>query len=99
DHPHRRSYPTRRSSDLLLMCLAVSLFPFLNASSKLLTADYSIAQIVWARFAGHLLFMLLAFLPLRGWRLLIAHRPALQVGRSVLDRKRTRLNSSHVASS
>jgi drug/metabolite transporter (DMT)-like permease len=68
----------------LLMCLAVSLFPFLNASSKLLTADYSIAQIVWARFAGHLLFMLLAFLPLRGWRLLIAHRPALQVGRSVL---------------
>jgi drug/metabolite transporter (DMT)-like permease len=66
------------------MCVAVSMFPVINACSKLLSADYSIAQIVWARFAGHLVFMLAAFLPFHGLRLLVARRPGLQIGRSVL---------------
>ena len=70
---------------ILLMCLGVSMFPFLNACSKQLNiTGYPVAEIVWARFAGHLLFVVVAFLPKRGWRLFAARRPALQIGRSFL---------------
>jgi len=77
--------PTRQTNILrgmALMCLGVSMFPFLNASAKYLSAEYPMPQIVWARFAGHLVFVLVAFLPRRGWRLLVTHRPGLQIGRS-----------------
>ena len=40
---------------ILLMCAGVSLFPFMNAAVKLLAQDYPIAEIVWARFTGHLI--------------------------------------------
>ena len=45
------------------MCAGVSSFPFMNAAVKLLAADYPAAQITWARFTGHLLIMLIVFLP------------------------------------
>lgn len=60
------------------------MFPFMNAAVKLLGADYPVAQIVWARFTGHLLVMLLVFLPQYGRRLLATRRPAVQIGRSLL---------------
>ena len=66
------------------MCLGVSMFPFMNAAVKLLTAQYPVMQIVWARFAGHLIVMLVVFLPRYGWRLLATRRPAIQLGRSLL---------------
>jgi len=69
---------------ILLMCLGVSMFPFMNAAVKLLTAQYPVMQIVWARFAGHLIVMLVVFLPRYGWRLLATRRPAIQLGRSLL---------------
>jgi drug/metabolite transporter (DMT)-like permease len=69
---------------ILLMCAGVSMFPFMNAAVKLLGADYPVAQIVWARFTGHLLVMLLVFLPQYGRRLLATRRPAVQIGRSLL---------------
>jgi drug/metabolite transporter (DMT)-like permease len=69
---------------ILLMCGGVSMFPFMNAAVKLLGADYPVAQIVWARFTGHLLVMLLVFLPQYGRRLLATRRPAVQIGRSLL---------------
>jgi drug/metabolite transporter (DMT)-like permease len=69
---------------ILLMCAGTSLFPFMNASVKLLSAHYPITQIVWARFTGHLLIMLIVFLPSHGWRLIRTRRPAVQIGRSVL---------------
>jgi drug/metabolite transporter (DMT)-like permease len=68
----------------LLMCCATALFPFLNACAKLLTAGYPVGQILWARFAGHLVFVLIAFLPLHGIRLFVTHRPKVQIARSVL---------------
>jgi len=37
---------------ILLMCAGVSMFPFMNAAVKLLTAGYPVSQIVWARFTG-----------------------------------------------
>jgi len=69
---------------ILLMCAGVSLFPFMNASVKLLDANYPVAQIVWARFTGHLIVMLIVFMPQHGWALLLPKRPAVQVARSAL---------------
>jgi drug/metabolite transporter (DMT)-like permease len=69
---------------ILLMCAGVSMFPFMNAAVKLLGAQYPVTQIVWARFTGHLLVMLLVFLPQYGRRLLATRRPAVQIGRSLL---------------
>jgi drug/metabolite transporter (DMT)-like permease len=69
---------------IMLMCAGVSMFPFMNAAVKLLGAHYPVAQIVWARFTGHLVIMLLVFLPRYGRRLLATRRPGVQIGRSLL---------------
>jgi drug/metabolite transporter (DMT)-like permease len=69
---------------ILLMCLGVCMFPFLNTSAKLLTAHYPITEIVWARFAGHLLCVLIVFMPRRGWAIFAAKRPFVQIARSFL---------------
>ena len=69
---------------ILLMCLGVSMFPFLNTCAKLLSTEYPLLEIVWARFTGHFLVMALIFLPSSGWRLFAAHRLSIQIVRSVL---------------
>src|SRR5258708_26116056 len=66
------------------MCLGVCMFPFLNAAAKLLTADYPITEIIWARFTGHLVCVLLVFMPKRGWHIFAAKRPFVQIARSFL---------------
>src|SRR5512143_4203839 len=86
--PEVRSGTAQRPPDvlrgILLMCAGSSVFPFMNAAVKLLGARYPVAEIVWARFTGHLVVMLLLFLPQHGWRLLATRRPAVQIGRSLL---------------
>jgi drug/metabolite transporter (DMT)-like permease len=83
-----RSAPPHDASLLkgaaLMVIGAAILFPLLNACAKLLSPRYPIIEIVWFRFVGHLLFFLVLFLPSRGPRLLLAHRPGLQFLRSVL---------------
>jgi drug/metabolite transporter (DMT)-like permease len=69
---------------IILMCAGASVFPFMNASVKLLGARYPVTEIVWARFTGHLVIMLLVFLPHYGWRVLATRRPAVQFARSFL---------------
>jgi len=69
---------------VLLMCAGVCTFPFMNAGVKLLSPHYPSAQITWARFTGHLIFMLIVFFPRYRWALLRTRRPAQQVARSVL---------------
>ena len=69
---------------IILMCLGVSVFPLINAAAKLLTAHYPVMQIVWARFTGHLIIMLVVFLPHYGRRLLATRRPLIQICRSLL---------------
>jgi hypothetical protein len=46
---------------ILLMCAGASVFPFMNAAVKLLGARYPVTEIVWARFTGHLIVMLVVF--------------------------------------
>jgi drug/metabolite transporter (DMT)-like permease len=69
---------------ILLMCAGVSLFPLMNAMMKLLTARYPVLEIVWARFTGHLIVMLVVFLPRYGRSLMATRRPLVQIGRSAL---------------
>ena len=79
--PHRQSDAFR---GILLMCLGVAMFPFLNTCAKLLSADYPVLEVVWARFTGHFVVMAIVFLPSRGWGLFAAHRPSIQIVRSAL---------------
>jgi drug/metabolite transporter (DMT)-like permease len=69
---------------IAFMCAGVSTFPFMNAAVKLLSPHYPAAQITWARFTGHLIVMLLVFLPQYRWALLKTRQPTVQIGRSVL---------------
>lgn len=78
--------PTKPADDLnravLYMLIAAVLIPLLNASAKYLTRDYPIIEITWARYAGHFVYMIIAFAPRRGLRLLQASQPMLQLVRS-----------------
>ena len=66
---------------ILLVVCAVALFSILNVEVKMLRADYGPVQLVWARYAGALLFMLAVFTPVRGRRFLRLRtaRPAAQI--------------------
>ena len=69
---------------ILFMAIAINLFPFMNVGVKYLSEDYPTTQILWARYAGHLLFMVLMFMPSHGVALFQASRPGIHVIRSVL---------------
>lgn len=69
---------------IVFMTCAVSMFPFINAAAKYLSAYYPITEIVWARFAGHLAFVVLAFYPRLGGSLFATTRPIMQITRSML---------------
>jgi drug/metabolite transporter (DMT)-like permease len=66
------------------MCLAVVLLPTMNAMAKALAHDYPLVQVVWARFAGHLVAMTILFWPKLGPALYRSRRPGLQLGRSAV---------------
>ena len=69
---------------VLFMLLAAVLLPLLNASTKYLSQTYPVIEITWARYAGHFLFMLIAFAPRRGLHLFASSQPILQLVRSTL---------------
>ncbi|HIF10702.1 MAG TPA: DMT family transporter [Sneathiellales bacterium] len=72
---------------ILFMCAAtIILFPLMNAAVKYLGGEgYPIVQIVFFRSLIHFLWMVALFLPTQGWRIFVTNRPALQLGRSVLQ--------------
>jgi drug/metabolite transporter (DMT)-like permease len=80
--------PPQGGNDILrgigFMCFGVCLFPFQNATMKYLSGYYPLPELMWVRFTGHFLLILLMFWPQRGWRLLRTTRPLLQGGRSLL---------------
>ena len=67
-----------------LMCSAMLIIPFMNATAKWLGGEFPITEVVWARYAGHLLFMVVLFLPRRGFSLFRSVDPKLQLIRSAL---------------
>ena len=68
---------------ILLVVCAVAIFSILNVEVKILRADYGPVQLVWARYTGALLFMVVVFTPMRGpgFLRLRTARPVAQVVR------------------
>lgn len=64
------------------MVLATVLFVCLDTTGKYLTQHYPVPQVVWARFAFHLLFVIL-ILGRRIHRVVASHRLGLQILRSL----------------
>lgn len=69
---------------VIYMMAAALLIPLLNAAAKYLVATYPVLEVTWARYAGHFIYMVVAFAPRRGLRLLACSRPGLQLVRSTL---------------
>lgn len=69
---------------IALICLAVALFSCLDTTAKYLSSDIPVFQIVWVRFAGHALFMVVIFTPRRAVGLLRTANLRLQIVRSAL---------------
>jgi len=66
------------------MCLAAISFPLLNASVKYLGQRYPMPELFWARYAGHVIYCLGAFLPRHGRALFATRRPGVHALRSLL---------------
>jgi drug/metabolite transporter (DMT)-like permease len=69
---------------ILLLMLAVSMFPFMDSIAKYLARFYPVPGIVWARYAFHALFMVVIFGPRMRWRLIKSRRPGLQILRGMM---------------
>ncbi|HSE78585.1 MAG TPA: DMT family transporter [Alphaproteobacteria bacterium] len=69
---------------VVMMVCAAALFSVMNALVKLLSAEYSTVQIIWARTLSHLVFVLLLFAPRRRSRLVRSERLPDQIARSFL---------------
>lgn len=82
----RSSFARSPLVGIAFMLFAVTfMFPTMNASVKYLAAEgYPYGQIVWARYFGHLVFMIIAFMPMHGWALFKTEKPMIQGIRSFL---------------
>lgn len=70
---------------ILFICGAGILFPVMNGFAKFLgESGYDSLQVSWARAFGHILFMLAAFVPRFGFKMLRTRRLGTQVLRSAL---------------
>ncbi len=68
---------------ILWMLLAALMSALVEAGGKYLVADYSVAQVVWARYAFHAVLLALYLGP-RLPRVAATRQPLLQISRSVL---------------
>ena len=59
---------------VLFICLSALTSPLMNGFAKLLGESYSSLQVSWARAFGHVIFMLCAFVPRFGLRMLRTKR-------------------------
>jgi len=76
--------PNRTLLGILFMCAASSLFPVMNGLVQVLSPRYSSEQLVWARTASHLVFILALFGPRFGIALVRTTQPKWQILRSVI---------------
>ena len=76
--------PNRTLIGILLMCTAGTLLPVMNGLVQVLSARYSSEQIVWARTASHLVFVLALFAPRLGAGVVRTTRLRWQLGRTMV---------------
>ena len=80
----RASARQRVLAGILFMCGAGLLFPVMSGFAKFLGEDYSTLQISWARAFGHIVYMLIVFVPRFGTQMLRTRRPGTQLLRSLM---------------
>jgi len=97
DHP--RHAPVLKSDDahqrrigIGLITLATLCFSILDASAKWLVQDLPVVQVVWLRFATHVVLMVLLLAPRHGRTLVRMHSPRLHVLRAAMLASMTALN-------
>ena len=81
---HSAAERTRHFKGILLMLLAVSCISVLDTTGKYLTRTYPVYQVVWARYAFHVLYMVLLLAPRLGLDLVRTRRPGLQLARGLV---------------
>ncbi len=83
----------RTAAGVLVMALAVLFFTCIDTSAKWLTiAGFPVSQIVFARYAGHLIYTLALYLPQEGISLFKSNSPGKQFLRSSFLLSATSLN-------
>lgn len=75
-----------------LVTIATLCFSILDASAKWLVQDLPVVQVVWLRFATHVLLMVLLLAPRHGRALVRMHSPRLQLLRAAMLASMTALN-------
>ena len=81
-----------RLTGIALMCGAVLLFAFSDASAKFLNGHMDTVQVVWARYMSAFVLALFMFNPIKRPQVMRTGRPWLQLGRSTLLLVSTGLN-------
>lgn len=76
--------PQRILLGILFICMTGVCFALMLGAAKALGGTYSLLQISWARAFGHIVFLLIAFLPRHGLAVLRTRRPITQLTRSAL---------------
>jgi drug/metabolite transporter (DMT)-like permease len=76
--------PNRTLLGILSMLAASSLFPVMNGLVQIMSERYGTEQIVWARAASHLVFIVALFVPPMGLVVLRTATPKWQVIRSMV---------------
>ena len=89
DNNSTQTLPLRYGGDsvtrgVLYMCVGAAIFPILNASVKYLGQRYPMPELFVARYLGHVIYSLIAFLPWHGRALFRTTRPKVQALRAVL---------------
>ncbi len=69
---------------VLLIMSSVFLFSSMDTLAKLMLESYPLPPLIWARYAVHLVFMLVLLAPRMGFDLVRTQRPGLQILRGLL---------------
>ena len=66
------------------MWLSTVVFPILNTAVKYLGQHYPMPELFWARYCGHVVYCLIAFMPSYGLSLFVTRWPRIQLIRAIL---------------
>ncbi len=69
---------------VLMMVIAMALIAIQEALAKYLGQYIPVTQVVWARYSGHLILMLVLLMPKHGLSVFKSQIPLMQTGRSLL---------------
>jgi drug/metabolite transporter (DMT)-like permease len=69
---------------IILMCMVSFIWGLMEVIVQYIPGGYSVYQIVWVRYATHLLFMLVMFAPRHGIELISTQRVGLQFLRAIM---------------